>query len=403
MRVIRVSKIHRLFRVSDPLRDRPPWAFMVFFLFAWMMAVHFLSCAWIFLRNEGDSDKTTFGIYVKALYFIITTMTTVGYGDVIPQGTEEMVFVSFVMVAGAGSYGTALGALSRMLTSTDALTIEASEKRKCLSAFMNKYHIPHSLQREAHALYPAVIERAVYDPEKVTLGLPPWFTCRVVSVLKLHLLKKISFLSNLSPDVLLAVSRRLDVRTVDAGIKVVEYDEEGTDMFLISRGVCNVFIPIIIPDDPGVPEMKWIAKLREGQVFGELALLEKCRRTAGVRTATACELYVLAQEAFTELTVEYPALKDALEEERDRRLKTMNIALKSLPNVDADNGSMPSPTTPCLNINVLDLPGDTLQSTAVLRRVKSSFSNIRTDENHRLSGIGFPSYSPDARDNNLNV
>jgi len=74
---------------------------LIFFLMMFLVICHVMTCLWIvtfqyqnltldgtswadpyqsiYVDDQGDPD---FGIYLTSFYFIITTMTTVGYGDI---------------------------------------------------------------------------------------------------------------------------------------------------------------------------------------------------------------------------------------------------------------------------------------------------------------------------------
>jgi voltage-gated potassium channel len=55
-----------------------------------------------------------------AAYFTVTTMTTVGYGDLSATNNEEMIWSCFVMYGGVIIFGYASGVLTAILTETDA-------------------------------------------------------------------------------------------------------------------------------------------------------------------------------------------------------------------------------------------------------------------------------------------
>ena len=53
---------------------------------------HVLACAWIYLGNAEERgwlepylDRSNFQNYIQCFYFIVATMTTVGYGDMSGQ------------------------------------------------------------------------------------------------------------------------------------------------------------------------------------------------------------------------------------------------------------------------------------------------------------------------------
>ena len=83
----------------------------------------------------------------------------------------------------------------------------------------------------------------------------------------------------------------------DSGQTIFRQGEPGADMFFISRGHCEV----IGPDGRSV-----VATLREGDFFGEIALLEHRPRTASVRAATYCDLYRLDKESFDRVIERFP-------------------------------------------------------------------------------------------------
>lgn len=56
------------------------------------------------------SDK-----YIASLYWAITTMSTVGYGDIIPCNKWERVFASTAMVVACGVFAMIVGSMQNVL------------------------------------------------------------------------------------------------------------------------------------------------------------------------------------------------------------------------------------------------------------------------------------------------
>ena len=70
------------------------------------------SQAWV---TPEISDMPPFEQYIMSIYFCITTMTTVGYGDISPNTTVEMVFGISIMVIGVLVFTFISGSLSSII------------------------------------------------------------------------------------------------------------------------------------------------------------------------------------------------------------------------------------------------------------------------------------------------
>lgn len=92
---------------------------------------HFVSCIWFMaakLQNfEPDTwvyrkallDESMATQYIAAYYWAFQTLTTVGYGDISPMTTPEMIISIFWMLTGVGFYSFTIGNLSNILSNID--------------------------------------------------------------------------------------------------------------------------------------------------------------------------------------------------------------------------------------------------------------------------------------------
>ena len=81
--------------------------------------------------------------------------------------------------------------------------------------------------------------------------------------------------------------------------------EEGDTMYIILEGIVEVVKSLIIHDlDEEREKSKVFTKLsaEDHAVFGEIALLEKSKRTATIRALTNCRLYEIKRDDFLGLT-----------------------------------------------------------------------------------------------------
>ena len=107
---------------------------LIFFMLASMLICHIFTCLWIFFAklsvdadsqyegtwigaNEKFHDASSSELYLSSFYFIITTITTVGYGDIYPTKSNptEMILGIVLMIGGVIGFSFASGALTSIL------------------------------------------------------------------------------------------------------------------------------------------------------------------------------------------------------------------------------------------------------------------------------------------------
>lgn len=99
----------------------------LFFFFAMFLILsHTVSCLFVIIATVEDQNWMSdfleiqnyneFDFYTLSFYWTITTITTVGYGDISATSTAERWFCSLVMVIGVISFSFANGSLGLIIT-----------------------------------------------------------------------------------------------------------------------------------------------------------------------------------------------------------------------------------------------------------------------------------------------
>jgi hypothetical protein len=68
---------------------------------------------WIYSKDFIDLDN--FDLYVASFYFSVTTIVTVGYGDITAQSSGEKLVCCLLMLIGVVAFSFATGALSSII------------------------------------------------------------------------------------------------------------------------------------------------------------------------------------------------------------------------------------------------------------------------------------------------
>ena len=132
----------------------------------------------------------------------------------------------------------------------------------------------------------------------------------------------VPLLSELPTDAFLALLAHAVVRRVPAGTALLRQGEPGTSFFLIASGVVRVYAGRAASRASG--EQNELARLGEGAIFGELALVSAQPRLATVEAVTEVDVIELGVEALKGIAAELPRVAEVLDRfTRDRLLKNL--------------------------------------------------------------------------------
>ena len=116
-RLVRILKLVRYSRAVD--RFRKAFAAirseLVVFLGACALVLYLASVGIYMFEHEAQPDK--FSSVFAAMWWALSTLTTVGYGDVYPITTGGRVFTAFVLIVGLGVVAVPAGLVASALSS----------------------------------------------------------------------------------------------------------------------------------------------------------------------------------------------------------------------------------------------------------------------------------------------
>jgi voltage-gated potassium channel len=94
---------------------------------------------WLFKGRYLDYNNHQ--LYALALYWSVTTITTVGYGDIGPDNAAERIYCILVMMIGVFLYSYTIGALSNLLTNLDRRKAKLNRKLEILMELTHQYKL----------------------------------------------------------------------------------------------------------------------------------------------------------------------------------------------------------------------------------------------------------------------
>lgn len=262
------------------------------------LMVHLFACGWVGLGSGSAGPHAEIGFeYGRAVYWTITTLATVGYGDVHPQTLPQMMYACLVIIVGVSFFGFILGNMATLLFRMDAERERHLSRVDRAEAFMRHHRIPKPLRAKVRAYYRYLWEgRHGYEDRTVLATLPPSLRAKVVLALHAELIDRVPFFRGAERQSVEAIVLAFKPRVVVPGEILFRAGDPADALYVIQRGIVDVIAA------SGVV----IATLGEGDFFGEMALLDHAPRNATVRATDYCDLFVLEREAFDLVLERHP-------------------------------------------------------------------------------------------------
>jgi hypothetical protein len=274
---------------------------LVFFLFWFILSVHWLACGWIALDPDRIGEDLG-RAYISGLYWCISTLSSVGYGDIVPKTTAEQTYAIGVMIVGVAMYSYIIGNVAAILAGIQPARTRYKENMDRLSSFMRYRNIPSSLQKRIQEYFSYTWDKTLgYDESRVISELPPTLMTEVQLFLKRDVIAKVPFFKGASEELVREIALQMRPVVYMPGDLIFRAGDRATDMFFISRGS----VEVVSKDGVTV-----FATLTEGDFFGEIALALETSRTASVRALEYCDLYALGKEPFERILARYPDFAD---------------------------------------------------------------------------------------------
>ena len=313
-----------------------------------VFVLHTFAVIWLFLQPDDYS-------YLNSLYYILYTLTTVGYGDIDVDGIAVKVYACFLLVVGACLNGLTIGYLTAFIMRSDISGDKVDKMRQTL-AVLRHFQVPSSLQEEILSYQYHVLDHNLgVAYTDVIAGLPPAMQQQVSLYMRVRLVNQVPMFTVCELSVQIALAQSLKNIVVPPEEYIMVAGEEGSEMFFLSHGFCDVL----------ASNGYLLATITKGGFFGEVALLVETERHTNVKALTFCDLFILERREFNLILDRFPSfashIHDEIELQAGGEAKTETTALLAMDETEPPTPEHIFPDAPMLDDDEIKTePSDTI-------------------------------------------
>lgn len=240
-----------------------------------LLACHWMACGMKlvdegFLTDfeDGSYKSQVWSEYLVAWYWAMTTLTTVGYGDITPDTQKEILYVTFSMVIGGTFYGYVVGTIASMVASTDLNATAYYERMEIVHAWLAHHGLPHEMKRRLRRYFKFLMERqSAANESDLWRDLTQELQIEVGEYVVRDTVKSNPLFDRLGLGAVVQLQSVVKHITMEATQRVTTFGEVGTAMYMIDKGLLKWERPTIDGRKGGSGSMG------PGESFGEEILL----------------------------------------------------------------------------------------------------------------------------------
>ncbi|KAJ8246462.1 hypothetical protein GJAV_G00268100 [Gymnothorax javanicus] len=248
-------------------------------------------------RWEGGPSKDS--VYITSLYFTMTSLTSIGFGNIAPTSNGEKIFAVAMMMIGSLLYATIFGNVTTIFQQMYANTNRYHEMLNSVRDFLKLYQVPKGLSERVmdYIVSTWSMTRGI-DSEKVLQICPKDMRADICVHLNRKVFKEHPAFRLASDGCLRALAMEFQTVHSAPGDLIFHAGEIVDTLCFVVSGSLEV-----IQDD------EVVAILGKGDVFGdvfwkEATLAPAC---ANVRALTYCDLHVIKHQGLQKVLEFYTA------------------------------------------------------------------------------------------------
>ena len=296
--LVKLVKARHIFaELQESLRIIPALRRLIMFAYWLSMVLHLMALGWISI-GASEAFRPAFDQYLRAFYWVTTTISTIGYGDYVPDhdSNVQVAYTVFAQLFGVGMFSYVIANVSSLVSNLDVARSAFQRRLDEVNAYLHAQHIPSDLQERVRDYYSYLwAEQRGVSATSVLEDIPRNLSQEILMFLNRDMLDRVEMFKGAEDLFIRELVQLLRPLVFLPGEHIIRQGEFGDCMYFLTSGEVRVEV--------GGAE---VARLGSGSPFGETALVENLHRNASVVSVSYSTGYRLSKIDFDVLRHKYP-------------------------------------------------------------------------------------------------
>eukprot|EP00924_Labyrinthula_sp_SR-Ha-C_P009654 maker-scaffold_22-snap-gene-2.52-mRNA-1 protein AED:0.40 eAED:0.41 QI:0/0/0/1/1/1/2/0/611 len=358
VKIIKVARIFKLLRIAkltvflnklEEYLDNilKPATIRLLFTALWLLIItHLGACVWFgasrvipsdlqpnwvqkmysnFHNGTFDPGISKSELYLNSVYWSVSTLTSVGYGDISAVNDFERVVAVLICWTGATVFGFILGYLSQIIGAMNRTNSQFHERMDRIHAYLRYRQVPRVLKRKIIRYFRYYFTKmSVFDEKQILNDLSNYLRVELSMFLTAGVLSTVTIFQDIiDPSFFSMIVTMLRPLSVSKDEFVYQFGDVSTEIYILIRG------EIVMYNKSGII----LSTVGSGSHFGDNFTRDfgqKLRRVNTAKASQESDLFSLSKEDIKKVMNVFPEIKKKIEKDLQVKRKVLeNLQTKA--------------------------------------------------------------------------
>ncbi|CAD8125702.1 unnamed protein product [Paramecium sonneborni] len=301
-----------------------------------LVCVHIMGCLWYLVAKLNNFESNTwvyeldllnrneYELYLTSIYWAVTTICTVGFGDIHAFNETERIVCIFWMFFGVGFYSFTVGSLSTLMGTLDTRESHLQSKVTFMDEFCEETRLSLQMKHKIRKVleYNSMINIfSSAEVDEFLSEIPTNLKYQIAQAMYAGLKNRVSFFKNKDSVFISTLIPKLQPLKINAGEFVYNKGEYPNQVYFIVNGRVNMVI--------GVYSITFKTYVT-GSYFGEIEIFDNSARFHSARAELECELLAIEQDIFKKILQAFPEYFEEIKTISLEKLKREKDSIEKL-------------------------------------------------------------------------